>query len=190
MSNPLAVLFAPMALRGLALVVGVTLLINLLAVMAVALWLHTAPPPQAQPLEAFAAVKARVEPDIIPEPIGATVTRPLFWPERRPPLLASLEPEPALSAGPDPFDDATLMGVFATGPDAGVIVDISGVRQRVALNASLHGWVLDSVEPREAIFTRQGPAGRGVRQRLALERDTGGSGSDRKWAREERDDLE
>ena len=83
------------------------------------------------------------------------IFRPLFLKDRRPP-----EPIPDLEAreAPPPvvvvqsLDGVELLGVFASGDNAGIIILREGERQRVYAGEALMGWTLTHVNSRKAIF--------------------------------------
>lgn len=93
---------------------------------------------------------------------GATpdlVARPLFWAGRQPfvPVVAS-EPEPEQEAEPEVDDSAIeglkLLGVYAAGPNSGIIVSDGKERRRLNINDSVGGWKFTLMSADGAIFEK------------------------------------
>jgi len=94
------------------------------------------------------------------------VDRPLFWRSRRPveEVEVTVEEE-SRPRGPDPFDKASLAGVFVSGSHSGVIISLGGERSRVLVGDDVAGWQLVSLSSDSATFVRLqgGSAGRAER---------------------------
>ncbi|MCK9564303.1 MAG: hypothetical protein M0R02_16435 [Bacteroidales bacterium] len=133
---------AATALLALALVVG--------AVLVISRGVPDAVPPAPDSLVAF-----RLQmPAESGELTGALVERPLFWSSRRPVEAEETVVEEPRQRGPDPFDKATLAGIFVSGPDSGVILRLGGERNRVLVGDDMAGWQLVSLTPDSATFVR------------------------------------
>lgn len=126
------------------------------------------PEPVEPPASALKPV-AVTPPEVEAVPGGALVERPLFWESRRP----YTAPEPVAGEQPTPGSDAIdkikLVGVFASGIRAGVIVDIEGERRRIGLNEEVQGWQLTGMTPGSATFAGVGRDGNIVERRLVLQ---------------------
>ncbi|MEH6568966.1 MAG: hypothetical protein V7709_07830 [Halioglobus sp.] len=86
------------------------------------------------------------------------VSRPLFWPSRRP-LPGSDEAgdialEEAAQAGE--LAKIKVLGIFGGGQSAGVIALVKDKKRRILLNEEAIGWTLQSVEPDRAVFISNG----------------------------------
>lgn len=84
----------------------------------------------------------------------ATLDRPLFSPNRRP---APPPPKESAKTEPDLLAGLHLYGLYATenGP-AGILARVDGKIRRIADNEALSGWMLKSIEDRQAIFVKDG----------------------------------
>lgn len=113
-----------------------------------------------EPIEPAPAAVSAVQ---IEEPVeagaesDALVERPLFWRSRRPlappePEAEPEEPQPRRSQYEDTLDNAKLLGVFVSGPQAGAILKIKGKRHRVLVHEEIDGWQLISLTPGSATF--------------------------------------
>jgi hypothetical protein len=86
------------------------------------------------------------------------VSRPLFWPSRRP-ISATDEAEIIDQEEAEQADDLAkikVLGIFAGGQSAGVIALVKGKKQRIQLNEQVIGWTLQSVEVGHAVFVNDG----------------------------------
>lgn len=84
--------------------------------------------------------------------------------DRLPPVLEAESVEPLVQTPPDQpmesIDGVTLVGIFGSGDVKGIIVRLeNGERQRLVVGASLKGWILDWVGPRQAVFIASRGAG-------------------------------
>jgi hypothetical protein len=84
--------------------------------------------------------------------------RPLFLEERRPYVAPTAEAPPP--PDPDPFPEVELVGLFGSGPDAGVILRSKGEVSRVRVGGQWSGWKLERVDPVavRALFVTAGRA--------------------------------
>lgn len=86
------------------------------------------------------------------------VSRPLFWPSRRPILTpddaGNIAQEEAAQAGE--LAKIKVLGIFGGGQSAGVIALVKDKKRRILLNDEAMGWTLQSVEPGRAVFTNNG----------------------------------
>lgn len=80
----------------------------------------------------------------------ATLDRPLFAPNRRPP------PKGAAEGVPDPLANIQLLGVFVSGDAGGIIAKVDGKNRRVRINETVGPWTLKSIQDREVSFARDG----------------------------------
>lgn len=80
-----------------------------------------------------------------PEQLVHMLERPLFVEGRRPHPAASAAPEP--EDGPNTFSSVDLIGLFGSGPNAGIIIRHDSKAYRVAVGMPFHGWLLRSVDP-------------------------------------------
>lgn len=71
--------------------------------------------------------------------------RPLFLEERRPYVAPTAQAPPP--PDPDPFPEVELLGLFGSGPDAGVILRSKGEVSRVRVGGQWSGWKLETVDP-------------------------------------------
>lgn len=83
------------------------------------------------------------------------VTRPLFWPTRRPPPPP---PPPAQAVTEDVFADIQLVGLYGSdgGLEGGAIVRHKGAVKRIGLGHALNGWTLERIEGRKLFFSANG----------------------------------
>ena len=101
------------------------------------------------------------------------VTRPLLRASRKP-LVAidevaeSVAPEVQPEPEPEKLDEAVLKGVFVSGDTQGVIIGAGPERHRILVGEKYKEWVLQSVEPRAAVFAI-GRAGRVRNARIEME---------------------
>lgn len=98
-------------------------------------------PPAAQPLEVpvppAPAAGAVVGGDLVVD----VAARPLFLSTRRPPEpVAEVVPEEA--PPPDPLADVTLVGIYGSGADAGVLLRKGAEVSRLRASAEWQGWRL------------------------------------------------
>ena len=137
-----------------------------IALLALLAWLWIGPdgkprnlawqPPQ--PVAPDRGSEAAALPEAKPMATGlfvATLDRPLFSPSRRPvpPAPKEADTKPA----PDPLANIHLYGIYSTedGP-GGMLARVDGKVRRIAINESLGGWKLKSVQEREATLARDG----------------------------------
>lgn len=83
--------------------------------------------------------------------------RPLFWPDRRPAAAAAVDPA-ADKAGArrGELEKVTLLGVFGSGAEAGVIALVKQSQRRVHVGEKVLGWQLAEVSGNRARFTEAG----------------------------------
>ena len=86
------------------------------------------------------------------------VSRPLFWPSRRP-LPGSDEAggvaqEEATQAGE--LAKIKVLGIFGGGQSAGVIALVKDKKRRILVDEEAMGWTLKSVAPDRAVFINNG----------------------------------
>jgi len=141
-------------LLGLALLVGAVLVIS-----------RGVPDPLPPAPESLLAARLQM-PGEAGDLTGAMVERPLFWRSRRPveEVEVTVEEE-SRPRGPDPFDKASLAGVFVSGSHSGVIISLGEERSRVLVGDDVAGWQLVSLSSDSATFVRLqgGSAGRAER---------------------------
>lgn len=125
--------------------------------------------------EPLLPVSSAIEPVVVSLPesqvLEASVIaeRPLFWETRRRYTPTATVQEPQGPRRPDPFDDAAVVGIFASGRDAGVILDVDGKRERVLLGDDWQGWELTGMKPDEATFRSVSGRSAGQERTLQLE---------------------
>lgn len=153
--------------------VALAALLLLALLLAALLVLTRAMPP---PLTPASATIAAVDLNLTgngDDAAGGMVARPLFWSERRPYVATAESSEVTAEArGPDAFDKVSLVGIFATGRNAGgAIVDVDGQRQRIMLNDKVHGWQLTGVAADHVTFVPANASDRrgGGTRKLELE---------------------
>jgi hypothetical protein len=83
----------------------------------------------------------------------ATLERPLFAPDRKPPPPPPPPAPPAPPPIPDSLAGARLLGIIS-GPAGSVLIRTEGRVRRVVLNQTLGDWTLKSVGQRDATFER------------------------------------
>jgi hypothetical protein len=106
-------------------------------------------PPPPQPMAADMLVVEPVAPaPPAPAQFSETLARPLFSPTRRP-LEAAPEDKPAQN-----LEQFSLFGLFGSGENAGVLLQVNGRIERVVLNQRVAGWTLGAVRDGSAVFTR------------------------------------
>ncbi len=79
------------------------------------------------------------------------IEKPLFSPSRRPPPPP---PPPTAPPPPDPLQGIQMVGVFGSGPDAGILATIEGRMRRVAKGDKVGEWSLKAVSDRTATFVK------------------------------------
>ena len=82
----------------------------------------------------------------------ATLDRPLFSPNRRPP-----PPPPPVNAAapePDPLANIQLQGVYSGLGGGGIFAKVDGKDRRIAIGATLGAWAVKSIDNREVTFVR------------------------------------
>lgn len=82
------------------------------------------------------------------------VSRPLFWEERRVVEEEVAEVPKPVNNQRDPFRGVQLLGIYLYGDQAGVIVNINGVKQRIKMGAEYEGWNLEFMSPDSVVFTK------------------------------------
>ncbi len=86
----------------------------------------------------------------------ATLDRPLFSPSRRPAPVAPPAGAAPKEEAPDPLAGIQLYGLYATEEGGGILARVQGKVRRIAVNESLGGWTLKSIQEREAVLVRDG----------------------------------
>lgn len=131
--------------------------VNMVAMAGLAyLWVD----PQGQPRPLAWVAPAPIKPVVaavsLPEPstsnsdataLSATLERPIFAPDRRPPPLA-LPPPP-----PDAMANVHLLGLFS-GDVSGALIRSEGKVRRITLKQKLGEWTLQAIEDRSITFER------------------------------------
>jgi hypothetical protein len=98
----------------------------------------------------------------------AMTERPLFWEDRRPSQSATVLPVAApVSLDAGAMDQATLLGIFSSLGQSGVIIKVADKRLRVLLNEQVEDWTLISIDQNRAIF--EGPGRNGALREVELE---------------------
>lgn len=126
------------------------------------LWVH----PDGQLRNATWTPPAAIKPDFSASPrassrppridmslVVATLDRPLFSPNRRPPppaVAAGAAPE----APPDPLANVLIQGLYAGAGTGGIIASVDGVSKRISINEKIGDWTLKSIEERDVKFVR------------------------------------
>ena len=82
----------------------------------------------------------------------ATLDRPLFSPNRRPPPVAAV----AGAAPPDPLANIQLFGVYSGSGGGGIIARVDGKMRRAALNDKIGEWTISRIADRDVTFVRGG----------------------------------
>ena len=93
--------------------------------------------------------------------------RPLFLPNRRPPLVQSSAQEAPANAQ-STFPEVDMLGVFGTASTAGVIVRHEGVTAKLLVGESWSVWRLDWADPQQESAMFASPDG--VRHTIKLKR--------------------
>ena len=141
-------------LRQLLLLTGLMLVVVVLLALLGVILVMVRQPPAAIPPAPSTLTAVSIELPSLPlsEDAGEMLRRPLFWNTRRPELDAVPveEPEPVL--GPDVLDKVRLLGVFAAGDSAGVIINVAGQRQRLMVGEELQQWTLQELSAAGAKF--------------------------------------
>lgn len=118
-----------------------------------ALWLtgdKTWTPPGSRPIDSsLFDVPAIDYKHVAGEAFAEISARPIFSATRRPP-----PPEPVAEAEnePDPFANVKVLGLFGSGGEGGVILQIDGRSKRVRHGEKLGSWVLHGVNGMSAQF--------------------------------------
>ena len=81
----------------------------------------------------------------------ATLDRPLFSPNRRPPAVAA-----TASAPPDPLANIQLVGVYSGPEGGGIIARIDGKMRRAAVKDKIGEWTISRIADRDVTFVRGG----------------------------------
>lgn len=133
------------------------LLVNLLALAGLAyLWVDRSgnlrhitwiPPAPVKAVIAAASMPAESTSSIDTVTFAATLERPLFAPDRRPPSPV-LPPPP-----PDPLANVQLVGLFS-GEVSGVLIRLEGRVRQVSLNQKVGDWTLQAIEDRSVTFAK------------------------------------
>ncbi|MDO8862523.1 hypothetical protein Q6D67_12500 [Haliea sp. E1-2-M8] len=141
-------------LRQLLLLSGLLLAALAVAVLLGAILVITRHPPPAIPPAPSTLAEGSIElPAPTPsEDAGEMLVRPLFWNTRRPEPEAGPAEEPAPVLGPDILDNVRLLGVFAAGDSAGIIINVAGQRQRLMVGEQLQQWTLQGLSAAGANF--------------------------------------
>ncbi len=144
-------------LRQLLLLAGLLLVALAAAVLLGAILVVARQPPAAIAPAPSTLVAGSIELPAPPlsENAGEMLVRPLFWNTRRPEPEAGPGEEPPVPVlGPDILDNVRLLGVFAAGDSAGVIISVAGQRQRQRLmvGEELQQWTLQGASAAGAAF--------------------------------------
>ncbi len=160
-----------MSRLGPALLVGLGLL---LAAALASLWVDPQtlqlrsgqwqPPAPRQP--DFAAMVPSLAPRAAPElsEFAATLQRPLFATNRRPPVPPPPPPPPkvepvpvvAQKPPPDPLADVKILGMYAGARSGGIIARVDGKARRVQLNDKINDWTITSIGDQAVTFSQAG----------------------------------
>jgi general secretion pathway protein N len=91
------------------------------------------------------------------ERLSATVDRPLFSPNRRPPAPPAA-PTPQLLAPPAPPPDLVLSGIVTDGERARAVVLVGGEKKilRAQIGDEIDGWTVFQIEGRRLVLSRDG----------------------------------
>ena len=132
-----------------------------LVVVLLALWFDTGRQLRNATWQRPAAVKpdfaamlspmARQEGDNVGQFV-ATLDRPLFSPNRRPPPVVAKADAPP----PDPLADVGLYGVYSGAEGGGIIARVDGKMRRAAVNDKIGEWTITRVADRDVTFVRGG----------------------------------
>jgi len=82
----------------------------------------------------------------------ATLDRPLFSPNRRPPPVIVVAPAPP----PDPLANIRLFGVYSGPGGGGIIARVDGKMRRAVINDKIGEWTISRIADREVTFVRGG----------------------------------
>lgn len=82
----------------------------------------------------------------------ATLDRPLFSPNRRPPPPVAT----AVAPPPDPLANIQLFGVYSGPEGGGIIARVDGKMRRAAVNDKIGEWTIKQVVDRDVTFVRGG----------------------------------
>ena len=141
-------------LRQLLLLTGLVLVVvALIALLGVILVMVRQPPAAIPPAPSTLVARSIELPTpMLSEDAGEMLLRPLFWNTRRPEPGASPVEAPAPVLGPDVLDKVRLLGTFAAGDSAGVIINVAGQRQRLMVGEELQEWTLQGLSAAGARF--------------------------------------
>jgi hypothetical protein len=120
-------------------------------------------PPESRPIDSsLFDVPAIDYKHVAGEALAEISARPIFSATRRPP-----PPEPVAEAEnePDPFANVKVLGLFGSGGEGGVILQIDGRSKRVRHGEKLGSWVLRGVNGMSAQFTGPGGTQKNVEMR-------------------------
>ena len=81
----------------------------------------------------------------------ATLDRPLFSPNRKPPPVVSTQAPP-----PDPLASIQLVGVYGGQASGGIIARVDGKMRRAQINEKIGDWTIKEVVDRSVTFVRGG----------------------------------
>lgn len=141
-------------LRQLLLLTGLLLAVVATVVLLGAILVMIRQPPAAIPPapSTLSAVSIELPSPPLSEDAGEMLVRPLFWSTRRPEPAAGPVEAPTPVLGPDVLDKVRLLGVFAAGDSAGVIINVAGQRQRLMVGEELQQWTLQGLSAAGAKF--------------------------------------
>lgn len=122
-------------------------------------------PPPPHPAEVPAPVAGNAGPAVSGELLVDIAARPLFLPQRRPPEPEAVD-APAPEAAPDPLAGLTLLGIYGSGGNAGVLLGNGTEVSRLRAGGEWQGWRLLSVSATGATLI----AADGETRALVLER--------------------
>ncbi|MEQ9465304.1 MAG: hypothetical protein RJQ10_16705 [Haliea sp.] len=156
-------------LRQLSLAAGMLFAALVVVFLLGAILVILRQPPAAIPPSpsTLTAVSIELPAPGLSENAGEMLARPLFWNTRRPEPEKGPAEAPVPVLGPDVLDNVRLLGMFAAGDNAGVIINVAGQRQRLLVGQELQQWTLRKLSAAGAIFVATDDAS--VERTLPLE---------------------
>ncbi|MEP6557171.1 MAG: hypothetical protein ABJB17_01720 [Burkholderiales bacterium] len=125
---------------------------------------HWQPPAAREPDFAAMAplLASRVPPDA--SAFAATLQRPLFSPNRRPPVPlpppAPVKPPPVPVVNekppPDPLAEVKILGMYMGATRSGIIAMVDGKPRRAQLNDQIADWTITSIGDHDVTFSQAG----------------------------------
>ena len=114
----------------------------------------------------FAAMAPLLAPRVPPvaSEFAATLQRPLFAPNRRPPVPlpppALPKPQPGLVVAekppPDPLAEVKILGMYTGAHSGGIIARVDGKSRRAQLHDKINDWTITSISDREVTLSQAG----------------------------------